>query len=110
MRCKLCCRFYERCGYLSTRDNQLAAIYDANFKAEPTSLRAFIVRSHGARHSRLTQWLITELQDFKCRKHSDLTYDVGSQARMADSPIVVRSHTGADVNAVATYTQEHLPL
>ena len=39
-----------------------------------------------------------------------MTYDVGSQARMADSPLVVRSDTGADVNAVATFTQEHLPL
>ena len=92
---------------------ELRLIYNANFKALSLSnrRRAFIVRSHGVRrHSRLTHWLITELQDLKCRKHSDLTYDVGSQERIADSPKVLLNGTGADVNAVATFTQEHPPL
>ena len=90
----------------------LRVIYNANFKASSlsNSRRAFIVRSHGVRHSRLTQWLITELQDLTCRKHSDLTYDVGSQERIADSPKVLHNDTGAYVNAVATFTQEGSPL
>ena len=87
-------------------------IYDANFKANSmsNSRRASIVRSHGVRDSRLKHWLITELQHIKCNRHSDLTYDVGSQERMADTPKVLHNVKGADVNAVATFTQEHLPL
>ena len=87
-------------------------IYNAKFKASSLSnrRRALIVRSHGVRHSRLTHWLITELQNFKCSRHSGLTYDVGSQERMADSPKVLHNDTGTDVNAVATFTQEHLPV
>ena len=90
----------------------LRVIYNAKFKASSLSnrRRALIVRSHGVRHSRLTHWFITELQHLKCRRHTDLTYDVGSQERMADSPKVLHNDTGADVNAVATFTQEGSPL
>ena len=108
MRCKLCTRFFSACYHVLKDREELRVKYNANFSS--SSRRALIVRSHGVRHSRLTHWLITELQNFKCSRHSGLTYDVGSQARMADSPLVVRSDTGADVNAVATFTQEHLAL
>jgi hypothetical protein len=102
VRCKLCCRFFRLCCYVFKDREDLRVIYNAKFKASSLSnrRRALIVRSHGVRHSRLTQWLITELQDLTCRKHSDFTYDVGSQERSQ----------GADVNAVATFTQEGSPL
>ena len=112
MRCKLCCRFFSVCYHVLKDREELRVIYNANFKANSlsNSRRALIVRSHRVRHSRLTQWLITELQHLQCRRHTNLTHDVGSQERMADSPKVLHNDTGADVNAVATFTQEHLPL
>ena len=108
MRCKLCSRYFNVC-YLVLKDREeLRVIYDANFNSK--SRRALIVESHGVRNSCLMHWLITKLQQVKCRRHSDFTYDVGSQERMADSGKVLHNDTGADVNAVATFTQEHLPL
>ena len=74
------------------------------------SRRASIVRSHGVWDSRLKDWLITELQHIKCKRHTDLIYYVGSQERIADSPKVLHNDTAADVNARALFTQEHSPL
>ena len=109
MRCKLCCRFFSVCYHVLKDREELRVIYNANFKANSlsNSRRALIVRSHRVRHSRLTQWLITERQHLQCRRHTNLTHDVGSQERMADSPKVLHNDTGADMNAVATVTQEH---
>ena len=81
-----------------------------NFKADSKSRRAFIVRSHGVPDSSLRHWVITELQHLKRKKHMNLIDYFSSQKRMEDRPKVVQikhDDTGADMNAVATSTQEH---
>ena len=107
VRCKQCDRFIKACQTLFKHREELRVIYDTNFKEEPVSRRAFIVRSHGLRGSRLRHWLITELQHLKSKTHSDLTYHFGSLERVADPPKVLHNETAADMNAVATFTREH---
>ena len=116
MRCKLCCRFYDRYCRLCKNDNQLAAIYDANFKAEPTSRRAFIVRSHKVPDGDVNSWIkkelhamSTERNSLKCTTHPDALQTTHQLLiRLStDGPTFYHNYTRADMNPVATFTQEH---
>ena len=92
VRCNQCKRFFNICNLVFKHREELRVIYDTNFKADSMSRRAFIVRSHGVPDSSLRHWLITELQELK---------------HMTDPPKVLHKDTTADMNAVATVTQEH---
>ena len=110
VRCKQCMRFFSACRLVFKHREELRVIYDANFKEDSMRRRAFIVRSHGVQDSSLRHWLITELQDLKRKRHIDLADYFGSQKRMEDPLKVVKmkhNDTDADINAVATITQEH---
>ena len=124
MRCKLCCRFYNRNFQLCKNDKQLAAIYDANFKEQLTSRRAFIIRSRVARNSDISSWIRKELHAISSEDNSlkhktqpdawqttherqRCTRTDGSLKGMANRPRVLHTDTRADMNPVATSTQEH---
>ena len=107
VRCNKCERFFQACRPLFKHREELRVIYDTNFKAEPMSRRAFIVRSHGLRGSRLNNWLITELEHLNGKGRKGFTYYFGSKKRTADPPKVLHNDTAADMKAVATFTQEH---
>ena len=123
MRCKLCCRFYDRYRWIRATDNQLAAKYDANFKDQLTSRRAFIIRSRVARNSDISSWIRKELHAISS-EHNSLKHKTqpdawqttherqrctrtdGSLKGMANRPRVLHTDTRADMNPVATSTQE----
>ena len=109
MRCKLCCRFYSRYNTLGKKDNQLAAIYDANFKAEPTSRRAFIVRSHKVRDGDVNSWIKKELHAMSIERNS-LKRKRPSGFSDYLGPASQHNATGADMYPVPAFTQEHTPL
>ena len=98
------------CNYVLKHREELRVIYDLHLKNGSMSQRGFIVRSHGVPDSSLRHWVITELQQLKRKQHMNLIDYFSSQKRMEDRPKVVQikhDDTGADMNAVATSTQEH---
>ena len=116
MRCKLCCRFYNRNFQLCKNDKQLAAIYDANFKEQVTSRRAFIIRSHKLRDGNVSSWIKRELHamssernSLKCTTPPDALQTTHKLLiRLStDGPTFHHNYTEADMNPVATFTQEH---
>jgi hypothetical protein len=89
---------------------ELRVVYNAKLKLGSTSRRVFICRSHGLPTGHLKRWLVTELEHLKCNMHKRLPYYFGSKKCMEDPPKVVQirhNDTGADMNAVATFQQEH---
>ena len=92
MQCNQCKRFSRICKHVFKHREELRSIYEKLLKDKPMRRRAFIVRSHGVRDSSLRHWLITELQELQ---------------RRTDPPKVLHKDTTADMNAVATVTQEH---
>ena len=116
VRCKLCCTFSLCLWSLLRRDKQLAAIYDANFKAEPTRRRAFIIRSHNGRKANIGSWIKKELHamssernSLKCTTHPDALQSTHQLLiRLStDGPTFYHNYTRGDMNPVASFTQEH---
>ena len=123
MRCKLCCRFFDALYNSMRKDKQLRAIYLKKFKNDEQSRLAFIVRSRVARDSSISSWIRKELHamssehnSLKSKTHPDASQKThkrrlrnstdGSLKRMANPPKVLHNDTRADMNPVATSTQE----
>ena len=110
MRCKRCQRFYTLCSQVFKQREELRVVYNAKLKLGSKSRRVFICRSHELPTGHLKRWLVTELEHLKCNMHNRLPYYFGSKKCMEDPPKVVQirqNDTGADMNAVATFQQEH---
>ena len=116
VRCKHCANFYSALAYIKSSNKQLHAIYEKIFKENPVSRRAFIVRSHKARIGTTRAWLQKELQamwsehnSLKGKKNPDAwqpTQKVLIRVSI-DGPSIHHNYTTADMNPVATFTQEH---
>ena len=124
MRCKLCWRFFDSLHYSMRKDKQLRAIYLKKFKNDEQSRLAFIVRSRVARNSDISSWIRKELHAISSEPNSlkhktqpdawqttherqRCTRTDGSLKGMANRPRVLHTDTRADMNPVATSTQEH---
>ena len=108
VRCKHCTNFYSALAYIKSSNKQLHAIYEKIFKENPVSRRAFIVRSHKARIGTTRAWLQKELQAM-CSEHNSLKGTLLIRLSI-DGPTFHHNYTGslpADMNPVATFTQEH---
>ena len=80
-----------------TKHPQLRFIYEENFRNDLERRRAFIVRSHEIPNGYASAWIRDELHAMSCERnalkrkaHPDAWHD-----------------TRADMNPVATFTQEH---
>jgi len=117
VRCKLCCRFYCHYRSLKKKDNQLDEMYQNLFKTRHSmSRRAFIARSHTVRDRDVNSWIKNELHamsseriSLKCETHSDALQTTHKLLiRLStDEPTFYHNYTEADMNPVATFTQEH---
>ena len=115
-RCNHCLTFYSALASIKRSNKQLHAIYEKIFKDSPMRRRAFIVRSHEARAGTKPAWLRKELQamwsehnSFKGTKDPDAwqpTHKVLIRVSI-DGPSIHHNYTTADINPVATFTQEH---
>ena len=109
MRCKLCCRFYNRNFQLCKNDKQLAAIYDANFKEQLTSRRAFIIRSHKLRDGNVSSWIKRKLHAMSSERNS-LKRKRPSGFSDYLGPASQHNATGAGMSPVPAFTQEQTPI
>ena len=117
VRCKHCANFYSALAYIKSSNKQLHAIYEETFNKNRMNRRAFICRSHkAARNGHIRAWLQKELQamwsehnSFKGTKDPDAwqpTHKVLIRVSI-DGPSIHHNYTTADINPVATFTQEH---
>ena len=109
LRCMPCCRFYHALSFIRRTNKQLHAIYEETFNKNPMNRRAFICRSHkAARNGHIRAWLQKELQAM-CSEHNSLKGTLLIRLSI-DGPTFHHNYTGslpADMNPVATFTQEH---
>ena len=116
MRCKLCDRFYDAMKRELANDPQLGVIYKERLKNDRKRQRACIVRSQGMMYGEIRCLVKTELHamssernSLKCTTHPDALQTTHQLLiRLStDGPTFYHNYTRADMNPVATFTQEH---
>ena len=106
MRCKLCDRFYCALHYSWHKDKKLRTIWK-KFKMDDRSRRAFIVRSHAVGHRDVHYWIMKELYAMSSQRKSLKRKTHPDAWQTTPKPVFQHNDTRADMNPVATYTQEH---
>ena len=116
VRCKHCCRFYERLAALRKADKHSHSLYMNLFKANSRRRRAFILRSHTIPALALRSWIKEQLhamsskdKSLKGKNDPDACKTTHSLLiRLSiDGPSFHHADTGADMNPVVCSTQEH---
>ena len=108
--------FYSAISEIKAEHPLSHALYLERFRADPMSRRAFIVRSHKVPACTLRTWIKKEL-DAMSSTHKSLngktdldawqpTHKVLTRVSI-DGPSIHHNYTTADMNPVATFTQEH---
>ena len=116
VRCKHCCRFYERLAALRKADKHSHSLYMNLFKANSRRRRAFILRSHTIPALALRSWIKEQLRamsskDMSLKDKNDpgackTTHSLLIRVSI-DGPTFHHNDTGADMNPVVSSTQEH---
>ena len=107
VRCNQCKRFFNVCNIVFKHREELRVIYDANFKADSMSRRVFIVRSHKLRRGYVHSWIKKELHAMSSQRNSLKRKTHPDAWQTTPKPVFQHNDTRADMNPVATYTQEH---
>ena len=103
MRCNRCTMFYSAISEIKAEHPLLHILYLERFRADPMSRRAFIVRSHKVPACTLRTWIKKKLHAMSSTRKS-LN---GKSINGKDGPSIHHNYTTADMNPVATFTQEH---
>ena len=116
MRCMPCSRFYFALNNCGRKYKHLQYIYGKIFKQNHVTRRAFIVRSHKVPDGEKKAWILKELQAM-WSEHNSLKDKTDPDPWQTTDPLLIRSsmdaptfhhrYTGADMNPVATFTQEY---
>ena len=95
--------FYSAISQIKAEHPLLHILYLERFRADPMSRRAFIVRSHKVPACTLRTWIKKKLHAMSSTRKS-LN---GKSINGKDGPSIHHNYTTADMNPVATFTQEH---
>ena len=95
--------FYSAISEIKAEHPLLHILYLERFRADPMSRRAFIVRSHKVPACTLRTWIKKKLDAMSSTRKS-LN---GKSINGKDGPSIHHNYTTADMNPVATFTQEH---
>ena len=116
MRCMPCSRFYFALNNCVRKYKHLQYIYGKIFKQNHVTRRAFIVRSHKVPDGEKKAWILKELQAM-WSEHNSLKDKTDHDPLQTTDTLLIHSnmdaatfhdkYTGADMNPVATFTQEY---